>query len=411
LAIRRALIARKAYLGAVMVLVSALRCGVTLARMRNLEERVGVQCTADPAQHHLKPSDTSVMPAHLLDMPGAPSAHWPGPEQRPSKEEPVAKRRFIPFASVISLALVSASALAQAYPTKPLRGVVGFAAGGQIDALARIIAQKVSEGWGQQLVIDNRPGAGSNIAAEIVAKAPPDGYTLYFATQAVATNPVLMKAGAVDPVKSLAPVSKLATAEAVLMVHNSLPVHSLKELISYAKGRPGQLNFATTSIGSPAHVGMEILKSLAGIEIESILYKNVGQAATDVASGRVAVWMTLLTPALPLIKGGQVRVIAVTGHRRLRALPEVPTIKESGFPTFESSSWYGLFAPAGTPRDITVRVSGDIRRALDMPDVQEKLAGLSVEPLGSTPEQLTDTVRAELARVQRLVKTGALTPN
>jgi tripartite-type tricarboxylate transporter receptor subunit TctC len=290
-----------------------------------------------------------------------------------------------------------------------VKAIIGFAAGGQIDAVARIVSHKVGESLSQPLILENRPGAGSNIAAEIVAKSPADGYTIYFATQSVATNPVLMRAGAVDPRRQLAPITMLATAEAVLMVHPSVPAKTVKELVAYAKSRPGELNFATTSVGSPAHVGMELLKKLGGVQMESILYKNVSQASSDVSAGRVKVWMTLLTPALPLIKSGALRPIGVTGSNRLEALPNVPTIKESGFPDFESSSWYGLFAPAGTPRDVVAKISTDFNKALKDPEVEKRLAGLSVDARGTTPEVLARYVNDELARVESLVKAGALT--
>ena len=306
--------------------------------------------------------------------------------------------------------VASANTLAQSYPAKPVKAIIGFGVGGQIDTVARIIGRHVAENWGQSLILENRPGAGSNIAATLVTKAPADGYTIYFATQSVATNPVLMRSSPVDPQKQLSPITLLATAEAVLMAHKSVPVKTVADLVRYAKSRPGELNFATTAIASPAHVGMEILKKLGGFQMESILYKNVSQASADVSAGRVKVWMTLLTPALPLIKAKTLNALGVTGSSRLKALPDVPTIKESGFPEFDSYSWYGLFAPAETPRDIRLKIGAEFNKALQNEEVVNRLAGLSVTAAGTTPEQLAEYVVNERTRVEGLVKSGALQP-
>lgn len=312
--------------------------------------------------------------------------------------------------AAIALPLVAGGAHAQGYPNKPVRAVVGFAVGGQIDAITRIVAAKMSDGLKQQMVVENRPGASSSIAAEIVAKAPPDGYTYYFTTNAVAVNHILSPKTSPEPIKSFAPVSMIATAESVLLVNHELPVKSVKELVSYAKGHSGKMNYATTSIGSPAFLGMEMLKYLTGIPAEMILYKDVNQAGVDTASGRVQLWMTLLTPSLPLIQAGKLRPIAVSGPRRLRAIPEVPTFQELGMPTLQAASWYAILAPAGTPREFVARVSTEAARAMQFQDVKDKLATMAIEPGGTTPEETSRYLSEEMERIRLLVKIGALKP-
>ena len=305
---------------------------------------------------------------------------------------------------------LAACAQAQSYPAKPLRAVVGFATGGQIDVITRTVATRMAESFKQQIVVENRPGAGSSIAAEFVAKAPPDGYTFYFTTNAVAVNHILSPKVSPDPITSFAPVSMIATAESVLLVNSEMPVKSVKELVAYAKARAGRMNYATTSIGSPGYLGMEMLKHLTGISAEMILFKDVSQAGVDIASGRVQLWMTLLTPSLPLIQSGKLRPIAVSGPQRLRAIPEVPTFQEIGLPTMHGASWYAILAPAGTPREVVTRVSDEARRALQFQEVRDKFAVLAIEPAGTTPAELSKYLSEEMDRIRLLVKIGALKP-
>lgn len=309
-------------------------------------------------------------------------------------------------------AVAAECALAQAYPARPIRAVVGFATGGQIDAITRIIAVKMSDALKQNIVVENRPGASSSIAAELVSKAAADGYTLYFTTNAVAVNHVLSPRTSPDPIKSFAPVSMIATAESVLLVNHELPVKSVNELVAYAKApvNAGKLTYATTSIGSPAYLGMELLKHLTGIRAEMVLYKDVNQAGIDTATGRVQLWMTLLTPSLPLIQTGKLRPLAVSGPSRLKAIPEVPTFKEIGMSTFEASSWYAILAPAGTPKHIVARVSSEAKRALQFQDVRDKLATMSIETSGTTPDRLAAYLNDEMERTRMMVKIGALKP-
>jgi tripartite-type tricarboxylate transporter receptor subunit TctC len=312
--------------------------------------------------------------------------------------------------AIAAVALMAASvAQAQTYPAKPVRAVVGFATGGQIDAITRIVAAKMAEGLKQPMVVENRPGASSSIAAEVVAKAPPDGYTVYFTTNAVAVNHVLSPTTSPDPIKSFSPVSMIATAESVLLVNAALPVKSVKELIAWANANTGKVNYATTSIGSPAYLGMELFKHLTGVKAEMILYKDVTQAGTDTASGRVQLWMTLLTPSLALIQAGRLRPLAVSGPNRLNAIPDVPTFRELGM-KLEAASWYAILAPAGSPREAVNRLSTEAKRALGFADVKAKLATMAIETSGTTPEELSTYLSDEMERIRLLVKIGALKP-
>ena len=318
--------------------------------------------------------------------------------------------RALPVTALAAIAATVTNAAAQPYPTKPVRGIVGFAAGGQIDVIARLVANKVSERWGQQLIIENRPGAGSNIASEVVAKAAPDGYTVLFATQSVAINSVLLPSAAFNPVKDFAPVTLLASAEAALFVPPSLPVQSLQELIAWTKANPGQM-YASTSLGSVAHIGMELLKSQTGLRADYVLYNNISQAISDVTSGRVPIWLTLLSPTMPQIKAGKLRTLAVTGAKRQQALPDVPTFKEAGQPNFEATSWYAIYAPAGTPGAVIARINTDVRSALQAGDLRERMGGLGIEPTPSTPEFLASYQNEEIERIRMLVKSGAVKIN
>jgi tripartite-type tricarboxylate transporter receptor subunit TctC len=309
-----------------------------------------------------------------------------------------------------ALGFCAVTAVQAAYPERPITLVVTYPPGGTADRVARLVAPELAKELGQNVVVDNRGGAGGMIGAAFVAKAPADGYTFYFTTNAVAVNYILLPKASPEPIKSFSPVSMIATAESVLLVNHDLPVKSVKELVAYAKTRSGQMNYATTSVGSPAFLGMEMLKYLTEIPAEMILYKDVNQAGIDTASGRVQLWMTLLTPSLPLIQAGKLRPIAVSGPRRLRAIPETPTFQEIGYPTLQAASWYAILAPAGTPRDIVGRVSSEAARAMQFQDVKEKLATMAIEPGGTTPEEASRYLNDEMERIRLLVKIGALKP-
>ncbi|TMG69611.1 MAG: tripartite tricarboxylate transporter substrate binding protein, partial [Betaproteobacteria bacterium] len=265
-------------------------------------------------------------------------------------------------ASLFVFALFSAGAAAQtAYPAKPVRFIVPSAAGGGTDIIARSVAHKLSESLGQQFVVDNRPGAGQMIGIELAAKSPADGHTILMAASTLAIS--------YDPLRDFAPITQAASLANVLVVHPSLPVKSLAELIAYAKQRPGQLNFASAGIGTSPQMSIELLKSMAGIDMVHVPYKGTSPGVVDLLAGQVSVMAPNVLTALPHIKAGKLRALAVTSAKRSEALPEVPTIAESGLPGYDSTQWYGVLAPAGTPREIVVRLHGEIVRALRAPEV------------------------------------------
>ena len=307
------------------------------------------------------------------------------------------------------LLLVLGSAHAQGYPVRPVRALVGFAAGGQIDAITRIVTAKMAENLKQPIVVENRPGAGSSIATELASRSTPDGYTVYFATNSVAVNHVLTPRTAPDPVKSFTPVCLIATAESVLLVNASVPAKNVSELVAWAK-RAGNPNYATTGLGTPAYLGMEFLKHQTGMPAQTVLYKDVGQAGADAASGRVQLWMTLLTPSLPLIQSGKLRPLAVSGPKRMASLPDVPTFTEIGFPTLKAASWYAILTPPGTPHEPVTRLAAEAKRALSYEDVKQKLATLAIEPSGAPAAEVSRVLNDEMERIRLLVKLGTLKP-
>jgi tripartite-type tricarboxylate transporter receptor subunit TctC len=298
-------------------------------------------------------------------------------------------------------------AIAQSFPSKPVHGIVAFGVGGQTDAAARVLGAKLSERWNQQVIIENRPGAAGNIGTEAVAKAAPDGYTLNFATQTVTINRVLMPSAAFDPMKDLAPVSLIGLSDFVLVVHPSLPVKTVQELIDYAKANPGKLNYGATSFQGA--FAMEQMNSLAGIHIERVPYTAMSSLQSDLLAGRINVYFTPPRPVLGHIESGKLRPIAVSGAKPIPVLPGVPSIK-TVLPKLEASTWYGVLAPAGTPQDIIAKLNTDLRWALEQPDVRDRLEKLSIEPRASTPAELNATMRRDVEVVEDLVRRGVMKP-
>ncbi|MET0345632.1 MAG: tripartite tricarboxylate transporter substrate binding protein [Casimicrobiaceae bacterium] len=291
------------------------------------------------------------------------------------------------------------------YPTKPVRVVVPFPAGGTTDLLARAASQKLSETWGQQALVDNRPGAGGNIGAELVAKAAPDGYTLLMGTVGThAINASLYPKMPYDHVKDFAPVILVAGVPNVLVVHPSLPVNSVQELIAYAKANPGKLNFASSGSGTSIHLSGELFKVMTGVQMTHIPYKGSAPALTDLVGGQVQLMFDNLPSSLAFIKAGKLRALAVTSAQRSPALPDVPTVAESGVPGFEASSWFGLLAPAGTPRDIVTKINADTQKWLASPDAKDKLAAQGAAAAGGSPEDFAKHIQAETAKWARVVK-------
>ena len=297
----------------------------------------------------------------------------------------------------------------QAYPTKPIRMICPFPPGGTTDVVARLVAQKLTEAWGQQVVVDNRPGAGGIIGTEIVAKAAPDGYTVLLGSITThAVNPALYKKLSFDPVKDFAPVSLVVSSPQLLAVHPSVAAKSVKELIALAKAKPGQLNYASAGTGTSPHLTFELFKSMAGIDVVHVPYKGTGPAITDLIGGQVQMMITGVVALMPHVKSGKLRGLGVTSAKRVAALPDLPTIVESGIPGFDVSSWFGVFLPGGTPKPIIAKMNAEIRKILEVPEVRQRLIGQGADPASNTPEEFAAYVNAEMARWGKVVRdTGA----
>jgi len=300
----------------------------------------------------------------------------------------------------------AATAWAQGYPTKPIRIVVGFPPGGGNDIIARMVGAKMQESWGQPVVIDNKPGANSIIASEFVAKSAPDGYTLLVnATGGMSVNPVLYASLPYDPLKDFVPISMVGSFPLVLAVNPSVPANSVQELVAYAKANPGKLNY---SAGSTAfQVATEMFKQMTGVDVRHIPYKGSAASITALIAGDVQMTIVDTPPLVPQLKGGRVRAIAVTSAKRAAAMPDLPAIAES-VPGYEMVLWIGVFAPAGTAREVAEKLNAEVVRIVGLPDIREKLAGLGVEPLGNTSEQVADWIRREIARYGPVVKAAGI---
>ena len=303
------------------------------------------------------------------------------------------------------LLLVSSCTLAQTYPTKSIRMVIPFPPGGTTDITGRIAAQKLSEALGQQVVPDNRPGAAGNIGAEQVAKAPPDGYTLVTLPGSTLTiHPSLYAKLPFDPLKDFAPVTILAAVPNALVVHPSLPVRNVKDLIALARSKAGQLNYASTGAGQSTHLSMELFKTMAGVKIIHVPYKGSAPAITDLLGGHVPMMFDNMPSALPHVKAGKLRGIAVSTLKRSPVAPEIPTVAESGLPGFEVSVWFSVLAPANTPKEIVSRLNTTLVKALQAPDTRERLATQGAEPIGNTPDEFTAVMKRDIAKWAKVVK-------
>jgi len=302
-------------------------------------------------------------------------------------------------------ACIAIGASAQAYPTRPIRLVVPFPAAGTTDILARAAAQKLTEAFGQAVVVDNRPGAGGNIGSDLVAKSAPDGYTLLMGTVGThAINPSLYSKMPYDHIKDFVPVVLVAGVPNVLVVNPALPVNSVADLIKLAKDKPGTINFASSGSGTSIHLSGELFKTMAGVDMMHVPYKGSSPALTDLIGGQVQIMFDNLPSSLPQIKGGKLRAVAVTSMKRAPALPDVPTINESGLPGFEASSWFGILAPAGTPAPIVARINAEVNKWLQSADAREKLLGQGAEAAGGSPEQFAAYIRSETEKWAKVVK-------
>jgi tripartite-type tricarboxylate transporter receptor subunit TctC len=302
------------------------------------------------------------------------------------------------------LAVLSGGAPAQGFPAKSIRVIAPFAPGGALDLTARTVGGKMSESMKQTVVVDNRPGAGGVIGAEIVAKAPADGYTVLLASPAeIAVLPHLQKMP-YSVERDLAPVSLAVVTPLIFVAHPSLPVKSVKEVIALARARPGQLAYASAGSGGVQHLAGELLKITARIDIVHVPYKGAGPALPDVLGGHVPLFFSGMPPSIPHVRAGKLRALAVTTTRRSPAAPEVPTMMEGGVPGFDISNWFAYFVPAGTPPEVISRLNAEINRGLKLPDVRDKLANVGAEAVGTSPEELAKFVRVESEKFARLIK-------
>ncbi len=293
---------------------------------------------------------------------------------------------------------------AQAYPTRPVRFVVPFSAGGPTDILARIIGQKLTEAWAQQVIIDNRPGAGSTLGTDIVAKADPDGYTLLFTTSGHTINPSLYRKLPFDSIKDFAPITLVNSAPLMLVIHPSVAARTINELVALARTKPGQLAYGSSGNGGISHLAGHLFMTMAGIELTHVPYKGMAPAVSDTLGGQVTMVFPDPILAMPHVKAGKLRALGITGAKRLRLNPEIPTIAEGGVAGYDVTVWYGVFAPAGTPVNVIKRLHTDIVRALNLPEVRERLINEGGEPTGNTPEQFGAVVRADLLKWRKVVK-------
>jgi tripartite-type tricarboxylate transporter receptor subunit TctC len=312
-----------------------------------------------------------------------------------------------PHPSCLLAVLLCASnvgALAQDYPARPVRVLVGFAPGGTVDIVARLVMPKVSEALGQTVIVDNRAGASGNIATELCARAAPDGYTTLLVNPALAISASAYRRLGYDAMRDLAPVGMVANSSHLLIVHPSLPVHTVKQLIALAKARPGQLNFSSGGQGNADHLPGELLKFMTGIDIVHIPYKGGAPAAADLVAGQVSMYFAGIAVGLPLAKAGRARGLAVTTRRRSPLAPDMPTMDEAGVPGFETALWVGMFAPAGTPPAIVARLNTEVRKAVNAPELRDRLIAIGAEPFAGTPEELGSYLRNEIDKYGKVVR-------
>ena len=306
------------------------------------------------------------------------------------------------WVTVVALAGTSAMAFSQVYPNKPVRILVGYAPGGGTDIMARAIGAKLSESMKQQFVIENRPGANANIAAKVAAEAPADGYTILFMSVAhIMSKPVYKNLG-YDIERDFAPITVVTNVANVLCLHPSLPVKSVKDLIALAKSKPGTLTYATSGVGSPEHFAGEMFKMMTRTDMLAIPYKGGGPLAIDLVGGQVMLAFNTAPPIMPHIQSGRVRALAVTMDKRIAALPDTPTIAESGVPGYQMSTWYGAVIQTKTPREIVTRLNQEMLKALSLPDVKERMAGLGADVVGSTMEETAALIKLEVAKYSKV---------
>lgn len=302
------------------------------------------------------------------------------------------------------MAVVASAVGAQAFPIKPVRLIIGFPAGSSSDVVGRIVAQKLGDGLGQTVVFENRSGAGANIAAEVVAKSPPDGYTALYANTGIAVAATAYEKLGYDALRDLAAVGQAAAGPHILIVNPSLPVRSIKELIALAKAKPRQMNVASSGAGNSDHFAYELFRSMTGAEMTHVAYKGGGQATVDLISGQMAAYFSGMAQGLPHIRTGRVRALAVTGGKRSASAPDVPTMAEAGVPGYEHVLWNAILVPAATPRDAIRRLDNELAKLVNTPDLRERFAALGVEPASKSAEQMAAYLKSEIDKYGKIVR-------
>jgi tripartite-type tricarboxylate transporter receptor subunit TctC len=314
-------------------------------------------------------------------------------------------------AAAIVAAWSAGVACAQEYPVRPIRIIVPFAAGGPADVQLRLIGQKLSEAWGQSMIIDNRGGANSIVGTELAAHAPADGYTLAMVTAGFAVNVTLYPKLPYDPLKDLAPLILVTRGPGLVVVHPSLPAHNIKELIAVAKSRPGQIVYASAGTGAPSHLAVELFGLMTGTSFIHVPYKGMAPGMTDLLAGQVQMGFPTIVAGVPLVKAGKLRALGVTSAQRALAMPEVPTVAESGVPGFEATNWYGLVVPAQTPAPVVAKLNQELNRILALPDIRERLLAVGMEASPTaTPQEFGAMIRSEIAKWAKVVKTSGVKP-
>jgi tripartite-type tricarboxylate transporter receptor subunit TctC len=310
--------------------------------------------------------------------------------------------------AVLLAVLIAGAAQAQPYPAKSIRFISPFPPGGGNDTISRIIGDKVGEQLGQRILVDNRPGANTIVGTELLAKSPPDGSTFALIPNVFATNPSFYPKLPYDALKDFTPVGQVAQSPQILVVHPSMPVKSMKALLALAKAKPGELSYGTSGNGSVGHLAMLLLTSMTGARFTHVPYKGTAASINDVMGGHIPLMMASMLPAVPLSRAGKLRIVAVTSAQRARAIPEAPTIAESGVPGYETTLWYGLIAPGRTPDTIVKRFNAELATALKAPDVVEKLTNQAVEPFHTSPEQFGKLIAVEYAKWAKIIKAGGI---
>ncbi len=319
-------------------------------------------------------------------------------------------REILRIGALGAMLVIGGSALAQAFPTKPIRFVAAFPAGGPSDIVARAMAKRMSEVLGQPVIVDNRTGAGGNIGAEAVAKAPPDGYTVLLGGSYVIIAPALYLKPPFDPIRDFAPIGLIVSNQYVLVTHPSVPARSVRDLIKVAKAQPGKLNYASTGPGSPPRLAGELFKSMAGVDMVNISYKGATPALIDMIGGHIDVYFGGISGTLPPIASNKIRPLAVTSTKRSSQLPEIPTVAEAALPGYDITTWFGLLAPAGTPREIVNKLNAVIIGIVNEKEMTNYLIGQGVDPVTNTPDQFAAYIKNEVPKFAKIVKAAGITP-